>query len=239
MGGVITMNVRSNIWKLYGFRFFYSLIPAYVIERLFWEQRGMSIQEVVYTEIIFGVTVVAFEVPIADKWGRKMLLVWSGVLEGLMFLILIFAFEFWQFALAIFLAGIARSTSSGSENAMLYDTLLEIGAERTFEKHLGGLNAVDLIATIIAALSGGLLANQWSMEGNYWLSVISIGIVVCLSLALVEPSYKSESEDLFLSDYVEISIAFFRNHSDVRLVLLSGMVIGATVASSMSSGNCI
>lgn len=41
----------NNVWKLYAARFFQSLIPAYVIERLFWEARGMTIQQVVYTEI--------------------------------------------------------------------------------------------------------------------------------------------------------------------------------------------
>lgn len=69
------MNDLSNIRKLYVIRFFHNLIPAYVIERLFWEQRGMSIQMVVYTEIIFAVTVVLLEVPtgiIADKWGHSL-----------------------------------------------------------------------------------------------------------------------------------------------------------------------
>jgi len=32
--------IRNNIWKLYAIRFFHNLIHAYVIERLFWEQRG-------------------------------------------------------------------------------------------------------------------------------------------------------------------------------------------------------
>jgi len=66
--------IRNNIWKLYAIRFFHNLIPAYVIERLFWEQRGMTIQMVVYTEIIYAITVVLLEIPtgiIADKWSRK------------------------------------------------------------------------------------------------------------------------------------------------------------------------
>jgi hypothetical protein len=53
---------------------FYNLTPAYVIERLFWEQKGMTIQMVVYTEILFAITIALLEVPtgiIADKWGRK------------------------------------------------------------------------------------------------------------------------------------------------------------------------
>jgi MFS family permease len=163
------MNYKLNIWKLYAIRFFYNLIPAYVIERLFWEQRGMTIQMVVYTEIIFAVTVVLLEVPtgiIADKWGRKQMIVLSTLLECFMFLILVFATEFWHFAAAIFLAGIARSASSGSENAMLYDSLLQNGQEQAFEKYLGRLNVCDFTAAIIAALCGSLLASRYGFELN-------------------------------------------------------------------------
>ena len=228
------MNIRSNIWKLYLIRFLFSLIPAYVIERLFWEQRGMTIQMVVYTEIIFAITVVFFEIPtgiIADKWGRKKLIVSGVILEGFMFLILVYATEFWHFAVAIFLAGLARSSSSGSENAMLYDTLLQVGQEKTFEKHLGGLNVFDLIAIIIASISGSLLASRYPFELNYWLSIISMIMSMCIALLLIEPEYKSESdESVLMKDYLKTSIAFFIKHVDVRLILLSGMVIGVAVS---------
>ena len=228
------MNLRSNILKLYLIRFFFSLIPAYVIERLFWEQRGMTIQLVVYTEIIFAISVVFFELPtgiLADKWGRKKLLVSGIILEGFMFLILVFATEFWHFAVAIFLAGLARSACSGSENAMLYDTLLQVGEEKTFEKHLGGLNVIDLTAIIIAAISGSLLASRYPFELNYWLSIISMIMSLCVAILLIEPKYKSESdESILMKDYLITSVEFFNKHSDVRIVLLSGMVIRVAVS---------
>ncbi len=109
------------------FVFFQSLIPAYVIERLFWEERGITVQEVVYTEVIFAVTIVLLEIPsgiVADKWGRKNMILLSSVLEAIMFFLLINSTEFWHFAIAIFLSGIAGSANSGAENALLYDSLL-------------------------------------------------------------------------------------------------------------------
>jgi len=106
------MNYIQNVWKLYAIRFFHNLIPAYVIERLFWEQRGMTIQMVVYTEIIYAVTVVLLEIPtgiIADKWGRKKMVVLNAFFGCCEFLILVFATEFWHFAAAVFLAGVGCS----------------------------------------------------------------------------------------------------------------------------------
>ncbi|MFP3121830.1 MFS transporter [Ectobacillus funiculus] len=228
------MDYKLNIWKLYAIRFFYNLIPAYVIERLFWEQRGMTIQMVVYTEIIFAITVVLLEVPtgiIADKWGRKQMIVLSTLLECFMFLILVFATEFWHFAAAIFLAGIARSASSGSENAMLYDSLLQNGQEQAFEKYLGRLNVCDFTAAIIAALCGSLLASRYGFELNYWISFVSMLMSVCVSLMLVETAVKSKSdESTEIKEHIKASVRFFRKHPGVYLVVLSGMVTGAALS---------
>lgn len=228
------MNAKTNIWKLYAIRFFYNLIPAYVIERLFWEQRGMTIQMVVYTEIIFAITVVFLEVPtgiIADKWGRKKMIVWSAVLECCMFLILLFATEFWHFAAAIFLAGIARSASSGSENALLYDSLLENGMEEDFEKYLGRLNVCDFTAAILAALFGSFLANRFGFEFNYWLSIVSMFTAVSLSFMLVESAFHNRiDESIKIKEYLKTSVRVFKMNSDVSLVVLSGMVLGAALS---------
>ncbi|MEH7239024.1 MFS transporter [Bacillus sp. JJ1562] len=228
------MDYQSNIWKLYAIRFFHSLIPAYVIERLFWEQRGMTIQMVVYTEIIFAITVVFLEVPsgiIADKWGRKNMILLGAFLEGCMFLILIFATEFWHFAIAIFLSGIAGSASSGAGNALLYDSLLMNGRERSFEKYLGRLNVCDVTSAILAALSGSLLASKFNFEFNYWLSLASMFVSVCLSLMLIEPAVKGDNEESVpFKDYIIASVQFFRRNPSVCLVVLSGMVTGAALS---------
>jgi MFS family permease len=225
----------ENIWKLYANRFFSNLIPAYVIERLFWEQRGMSIQMVVYTEIIFAITVVLLEVPtgiLADKWSRKNMIVLEVFLEFCMFLILVFATEFWHFAVAVFLAGIGRSAGSGSLNALLYDSLLLNGKEQSFEKYLGRMNVCTFIAAIIAALCGSFLASRFGFELNYWISLASMLIALCLSLMLVEPAVKSNTGDgsIKIKEYITASLLFFRKNRGVSLVVLSGMVTGAALS---------
>ncbi|MBA2938254.1 MFS transporter [Paenibacillus sp. CGMCC 1.16610] len=231
------MNNISNIRVLFALRFFSSLIPAYVIERLYWEERGMTIQMVVYTEIIFALTIVLLEVPtgvIADKWGRKKMLVLSALLGCCEFLILIVATEFWHFALVVFLGGIARSASSGSENALLYDTLMQQGKGSHFEKLLGRLNACDLLSAILAALCGSLLAGKFGLELNYWLSLLSSGIALMLAFLLIEPQKCADVTDaeeaIPFKTYVTASLRFFRKNPNVSLVMLSGMVTGASMS---------
>jgi MFS family permease len=227
------MNYMSNIWKLYAYRFLQSLVPAYVIERLFWEQRGMTIQMVVYTEIIYAVTIVLLEIPtgiIADKWSRKNMIVISAILGCCEFLILLFATEFWHFAVVVFLAGVARSVSSGSENALIYDSLLLSDQEESFEKYLGRLNVCDLTSAMAAALCGSFLASRYGFELNYWISLASSFAALPVSFWLAEPTVKSNlDEPIAIKEYVKTSLLFFKNNQAVCLVVLTGMVTGAAI----------
>lgn len=229
------MGYMPNVWKLYAIRFFYNLIPAYVIERLFWEERGMTIQLVVYAEIIFAITVVLLEVPtgiIADKWGRKQMIVLSALLGCCEFLILVYATEFWHFALVVFLAAIGSSASSGAENALLYDSLLSAGKEQSFEKYLGRLNALDISSIMLAALCGSLLADRFGYAFNYWVSFVSMLVSLCITLMLAEPAGSRQGENgqqIPVHVYITASLRLFRNNKGVLLVVLSGMVTGAAI----------
>ncbi len=227
------MNGMTNVWKLYALRFFHGLIPAYVIERLFWEQRGMTVQMVVYTEIIYALTVVLLEIPtgiMADKWGRKGMLQVNAFLSCCEFLILVNSTSFFGFAAAVFLSGIGHSARSGTESALLYDTLQDCKKDKDFEKHLGRLNVIDYSAIIIASLFGGLLAESFDFELNYWISVASSVIALAISFALREPAARSEAErPKRMREYVGKSFGFFRSNPSVCLVLLAGMVTGAVM----------
>ncbi|SHE87155.1 Major Facilitator Superfamily protein [Seinonella peptonophila] len=227
------MNDFNNTKKLYLICFFNHFILAYVIERLFWEQHGITIAQVVYAEMIYSLTVILFEVPtgiIADRWGRKQMIILGILLGCFEFLILVFASSFWHFAVVMLIAGIGNASISGSEKALLFDSLLFTGNASTFEKYVGRLHAIELISALLAALSGGFLAHRFGFEFNYWISLISMLIALCLSFTLVEPPIKSELDELTsIKDYVVTSLRFFRNHPGIYLTVLTGMITGAVL----------
>jgi MFS family permease len=188
----------KNTNKLYLIIFFHNLIPAYVIERLFWEQRGMSVLMVVLCEIFYAVTIVIFEIPtgvLADKFGRKPLLVFGAFLSMFEFIILLFAHHFWTFALVVSLAGISSACTSGACNALLYDSLAAVQKQKSFEKIVGRMNSLDFFGSLIAALSGGVLAKYYGFEFNYILSAISMFLAFLITLLIKEPSRISLNGD--------------------------------------------
>ena len=225
------MGYYNNVKKQYWISFFHSLIPAYVIERLFWQQRGMNVQMVVYTEIIYAMTVTLLEIPsgiFADKFGRKRLLAINGVLSAAELILLVFAHSFWQFAIAIFLAGVGKAFASGSENALLYDSLLQENKQADFEKLLGRLSAVDFSGSILAALSGGVLANFFGYEFNYYISVVSMCLAFFVTLSLKEPPMltKPENETSGFMHYPKQALTLFKLKPIVLLYCLTGAVLG-------------
>lgn len=201
-------------------RWFDALIPAYTIERLFWESRTITIQEVVYLEILYAVLVVMLEVPtgvLADRFERRRLLQIGTALEWGSFVVLLVSFSFGGFALAIALSGIGAAFRSGAENALLYETLEQDGKAGTFERTIGRLNVIGIVAAVLAAISGSLLATRFPFELNYVLSIVSLFIATACSFGLVEPRRVVSDERLTWAD-IAAGFRFIRQHRQLFIV---------------------
>jgi len=224
-------NYLGNVRKQYWINLFHSLIPAYVIERLFWQERGVGVQGVVWCEIIYALTVTLLEIPSgiwADRFGRRRMLLICGALDVAEFVLLLFARDFWAFALAVFLAGVGKALSSGSEHALLYDSLLAEGKQADFEKLLGRLSAIDFAGTVAAALSGGVLANWLGFEFNCIVSACSMAAAFLVILTLREPPMLTRPEgELADLQYAKQALKLFRAEPLLLLYCTTGALLGA------------
>ena len=229
------MNLSKNIPYLFIAMFFRRLIFAYVIERLFALERGMTVQLVVYTEVIYAVTVILLAViagVLADKFGRKRLIVLGMLFSCFEYGILIFAQGFLLFGISALIAGFGGAAKSGTWNALLYDSLLSCGRQNEFEKILGRMQAVELTAALIAGFSGAFLAQWFGFAFNYWLSTGSAFIALLFTLKLVEPPKSlqetAESKAKF-KEIISAAYVFFRTHPDVLRIVIHVAVVASVV----------
>ena len=231
------MNLKyyKNIHLMYAISFFDGLILAYVIERLFWAERGMNVTMVVATEIIYAVTILILEVPsgvCADKFGRKNLLLLAGLMSLIEICLIYFAHSFLMFALAVFFAGIKRACSSGAMQAMVYDSLLVEKKECTYEGIYGRIQVFDTIGASIAALSGGVFAYYLGFEFNYIVSIGSKLIAFILVFFLKEPprhvlmSCNNERENI--KTYITLGKDFFKSHRVIFQYCMIGCFLSAS-----------
>lgn len=208
-----------------------------MIERLFWEQRGMTVLMVVLCEIIYAVSIVIFEIPtgvFADKFGRKKLLVFGAVLSMFEFIILLFAYHFWTFAMVVILAGISSACTSGALNALLYDSLVTVNKQRSFEKIVGRMNSIDFFGSLIAALSGSVLAKYFGFEFNYIVSAVSMFLALIFTIQLKEPprnnhQEKKENKQAVFMVYVGKSLSFYKTNPKLVSIITHAMAIGACI----------
>ncbi len=214
--------------------FFHHLIFAYVIERLFAFSRGMTVLQLVYVEMLYASIMVALEIPsgvLADRFGRKPLLVISAICQAFEFFVLIFAQGFWLFGLSAAIAAIGGAMSSGAFNALAYDSLREMGRESEFERLLGRLNAVDFAAALLAGLLGAVIAEKHSMAANYWLSTGCALIAFSLMCCLQEPPALSGASEIphTAGHIIKTAAHFFREKPDVLRIVGHVMLIAACV----------
>jgi MFS family permease len=162
--------------KYYIYRFFDELIPIYPLYLLMFEKGGLSVSQISLLLAIWSVPSVILEIPtgvLADRWSRRNMLLLGQVLKAGCYLIWIFADCFGIYALGFVLWGIGGTFKSGSEEALLYDSMKLTNREERFEQILGRGRFLSGISTVLASIFGGLIGMRFGLPLVLIISVIS------------------------------------------------------------------
>jgi len=163
---------------------------------LFYLHRGITLNEAFYLSIVFSIGTLLFEIPtgyLADRIGRKNTIL-LGVLAYLVNgLILFFAHGFIPFVVAMLFSSLSFSLFSGTEEAMLYDSLKEAGEENKMSHHNGRINAARqifkiFIPTIAAFIAKDLL--EWQFQIVIGLEILGPLVAIFIFSKLTEPRHE-------------------------------------------------
>ena len=226
-------NIYSNIYKLNLFWFFQSFIFHYVIERLYAVERGLTIQQTVYLEIIYAITIMVFEIPsgiISDIWSRRNVMILSAFFNFLDLYILATSTSFAYFALWAFLAAISGSLHSGTSNSLYYDSLKQVNQEADFEKHIGFCGLLSSLSSGLGAIIGSFTAIKFGYTFNVYLSLFSVLISVIVAFTLIEPKKSEEFSEESKKIPLKEIISFYK--SDYLLFYIT--IISISMMASIS-----
>ncbi len=137
------LNMQSSIWVLY----------------LAW--CGLNLGQIGILEGLYHITSMVFEIPsgaIADLLGRKKSIILSRICITLSCFIMLFFRNFWMFALSFIIQALGNNFISGSEEALIYDSLKAVGEEDRFIGISGKDQVIIEISCGIATVTGGILA---------------------------------------------------------------------------------
>lgn len=143
---------------------------------------------------ILSITIACFEIPsgyFSDKLGRKNALILGTFFLTIQFVAFSYAYSFAAMAFAAVLGGIGASFISGTDSAMLYDSLCVLDRKEDYLKWEGRSYAIGTFSEALAAIIGGWLAFNWGLRCPIYIQVGISFVGVLAALTLVEPpAYK-------------------------------------------------
>lgn len=187
--------LRKNSRRLFWGKALIEINILNAVVTLFYLHRGVTIDQIFYLSIVWSIATLVFEVPtgyLADRFGRKRTLILGAFFLALSWGVTLFAESFGAFVGIFVLMSASFSCFSGTEEALLYDSLQELGEEKQMTKHNGRLHSAQHLFNIFIPAIGAWIAADL-LEWQF-LALITINIVTTLGgglifFSLIEPRH--------------------------------------------------
>lgn len=120
--------------------------------------RGYSLVEIGIAETVFHITSLIFEIPsgvLADVFGRKKMMIVSAIMRMIGNILMILSCNLFMVCLSIAFFALSYNFSSGSGDALAYDSLKLAKMENTFEKYESNQLIIYRLCSGISTLCAG------------------------------------------------------------------------------------
>lgn len=219
--------LHSNVRKLYLLNLLVGIVFWYPIEKLYLKDLGAGPLGISINALVFLATIILFDVPsgvLADRWKRKYTLllaiacfIVSCIMGGM-------SHTWLQYLPMNILLGGFVVLTSGTFQAMMYDSLSDSGHQEDYDKHQGRAYALFLAGLGLSSLAGGYIA-QWVGLGNtYFITTVFMIPAFCVGLLLVEPKSHKQVSDNKLKEHVRRSAKLLTSD---RLLLQLALLVSA------------
>jgi MFS family permease len=151
---------------------------------------GMSLREIFLLQGAFGLVMALFEFPsgyLADRIGYRRTLIISSILNAMGWSIYVRADSIEHILLAEIVLGVGISLISGTDSALLYESLQETKQESEFGVWTGRVKFFGQLGEGTAAIVAGLLYAYWH-RSPFVLAVLIWVVNLGVAWKLVEPA---------------------------------------------------
>jgi len=214
--------IKSNIWKYYlvtslaSFGFYTPII------QLFYLAHDLTIFKIAILGIVWTIVRMALEVPssiLADRWGRKKVMIVSFIFAILQLATILYAINYWFFVLASVWSAASFAFLSGTDIAFFYDTLKVLKKENKFDKLWARQQIYQQVPLIIAFVSSGFLYNISHLL-PFQISLIFLVLSLAATFTLIEPKYHKPIREVSVFSHFKQSLKFIFKNPYLKAVLL-------------------
>ena len=223
--------LESNIPKLYILVVLRWLLFVMPIIVLFFYDNGLNQTEIMILQAIFSIGIVIFEIPsgyFSDVIGRKRTIVIGSIISTFAFVIYSISTGFWGFLTAELILGLGASFISGTDSAMIYDSLIQYGRENEYAKIEGRRTSAANFSETAASIIGGLLATI-SLRFPFYVETAVMACTIPLAMTLVEPErHKFDNSQGNLKSILSIVRFAIHEHFQLKWLIIYSSIIGTS-----------
>jgi MFS family permease len=221
--------LSSNIFKLYAFSTLQMTLFPMAIITLFWkDQIGLSLTQILLLQGILSVVMVMMEYPsgyVSDRIGYRAALTIATITGTVGWGIYTVASTFTHVMLAEILLGISLAFISGSDSALLFETLKADGREAEYARHQGRMSGYGQIGEACGALFAGALYARapllpFILQIGVWL------LALLLTRSLAEPPREQHQPVSHLAEAWRMARYTFGENRRLRATILLNIVLG-------------
>jgi MFS family permease len=218
--------LEQNIYKDYIFSFSTNLNLTQGVWMLYLAYRGLTLFEIGIMESIYHITAFSMEVPtgiIADIYGRKTSRVIGRLFSIIAIITMLLSNNIYLFALSFIFTALGNNLESGAGEALIYDSLKELGKENQYMKITGKKEVFFQSASSIALVIGGYLATIDYFLVYKFALIITI-ITFIQTFSFTEPNYgkiiKEKNTFSTLIKQLKTSVRILKNDRKIYFLII-------------------
>jgi len=216
----LSSNYSSNILKFYFSSFFEALWFPLPIWILFFLANGFNLEQIGFLISALFIAQFVFEIPssiLADKYSRKQILIIGTFFSFIASIIFFLYSSFNYFLISAFFLGLAGAFKSGTDSALVYDTLLNLNREKDYNKIQSNINGIYFLGRAIVAIVGPLVYAV-NHKLPFLLAAISSLVTISILFLIKEPEYHKSSGTHFAQ--IKQGLRFLVANENVWLIVL-------------------
>ena len=226
------LNIEKQIRKLYASSVLgnLSLTGAWVA---ILAARGYNLVDIGIAETVFHITSLIFEIPsgvLADVFGRKKMLIVSSIMRMIGNIIMILSDNLFTVCLSIAFHALSYNFSSGTGDALAYDSLKAANAESRFERFESDQLVIYRLCSGISTLCAGFalfIGHRLAYGTDLITGVIQIAVLMSLSEMYAPAPEQSGSIAARLAICLKESFTFMKSAKRAMKLMIVNSLIGA------------
>lgn len=229
-------DIGSNISKMYWLRFFTSFWLIVPVLIPFYEANGLSASQVFIIQSVFNLAMVFFDVPtgyISDIIGRRRTIIIASFAMPAGLAIYAFSHSFWAFAIAEIVLAFGWGLRSGTDSAIVYETLLEVKRKDEFRMLEGRAAFFERLGDATAAILGGIIA-MISLRMPFYINIFTGMALIPIAYILIEPKRDHVVKHHHLQQILK-AVKYAVSHPKVGPLMLYFSIIFAVSITSVWS----